>query len=55
MVLQLERGENSTPHLQGYVVVKQPKTLVAMKKIHATAHWENRKGSHEQVGGVFLG
>lgn len=40
-VFQEETGEDGkTPHLQGMFYFKQPKTLTAMKKINARAHWE---------------
>lgn len=40
-VFQEETGEDGkTPHLQGMFYFKQPKTLAAMKKINARAHWE---------------
>lgn len=51
--MQLERGtgeENqNTPHLQGYVVYTNKKSLAQQKKINQQAHWEVRKGSHEQA------
>lgn len=49
MVTQLERGESGTAHLQGYVILMNPKGLSGVKRIHATAHWEVRRGTHEQV------
>lgn len=48
-VYQLEKGENGTPHLQGYVQFAKTKRLSAVKKINGRAHWEPRKGSHEQA------
>jgi len=49
LIYQQEEGANKTPHLQGYVVFKQSKRLAALKKLHATAHWEQRMGTHEQA------
>lgn len=46
-VWQLERG--STDHLQGYVQLAKRARLSAMKKINAEAHWEPRKGTHDQA------
>lgn len=40
-----EVGEEGTPHLQGYINLKQPSALSAMKKILSTAHWEICKGT----------
>lgn len=48
-VWQLERGENGTPHLQGYVVCGKAMRLSALKRFAPSAHWEPRKGSHEQA------
>lgn len=54
MVLQLERGtgeaNQDTPHFQGYVVFDEARRLTGLKsKISREAHWEMRKGTHEQV------
>lgn len=49
LVYQLEQGENGTAHYQGYVYFKEAKTLTKMKKINGRAHWEVRRGSHDQA------
>lgn len=48
-VWQLERGEEGTPHYQGYIVFKSHKRLTSMKAINPRAHWELRFGTHEQA------
>jgi len=35
-----EVGESGTPHLQGFIIFNSTKTLVACKKLHATAHFQ---------------
>lgn len=41
-----EKGESGTPHLQGYIQMKQSQTLEYMKKhVHATAHFEVARGT----------
>ncbi len=50
LVWQPEIGEQGTPHLQGYVHLSVKKTLIWLKaNLDAEAHWERRRGSHEQA------
>jgi len=49
MICQLEVGESGTPHLQGYVEMKSPCRLTAMKKLIPQAHLEVSRGSKEQA------
>lgn len=44
----IEEGEEGTPHMQGYIVLKGQQRLSAMKKLHKKAHWETAKGTTEQ-------
>lgn len=46
---QPEIGENGTPHFQGYVRFQKRWSFRQVKKLHSLAHWEIRKGSHEQA------
>lgn len=49
-VWQKEVGENGTPHLQGYCILKKYKDLPWLKKfLSATAHWERRRGKHSEA------
>lgn len=48
-VFGYERGDEGTPHLQGYVQLATQKTLSAMKKIMPRAHLEIRKGTIDQA------
>jgi hypothetical protein len=43
MVYGREKGENGTPHLQGFVTFNGMKRLSGMKKINKRAHWEPAK------------
>lgn len=43
-VFGYERGENGTPHLQGYIRFATMKSLKQAKKIFERAHWEPRRG-----------
>lgn len=48
VIIAKERGENGTPHLQGYIQFKNPKTLGGCKRINERAHWEPARGSPTQ-------
>lgn len=48
-IYQLEEGESKTPHYQGYVIFSSAQRLSALKKLIPSAHWEPRRGSHEQA------
>ena len=49
LVYQEETGAEGTRHLQGYVMFPKNMRLSAVKKIHSKAHWEPRRGTHEQA------
>lgn len=46
---QLEKGEEGTPHLQGYVELHKTARITGLKKINGQAHWEIRMGTQEQA------
>lgn len=48
-VWQAEVGLAGTRHLQGYLRLSNKRALGGMKKLHASAHWEVRKGTHEEA------
>lgn len=48
-IWQLEKGDEGTPHLQGYVSFTVALRLNALKKIDSKAHWEARKGTVQQA------
>lgn len=45
LVYQMERGENGTPHIQGYVQMKKSKRLNEMKRLLKRAHLEFARGT----------
>jgi len=49
LVYQGEIGENGTEHTQGYFVLAKPERLSKLKKWLPEAHFEIRKGTHEQA------
>lgn len=47
---QVEKGEQGTIHLQGYVLFEKRVTLAWIKKeVNSQAHWEPRKGTHDEA------
>lgn len=48
-VIGKEVGEGGTPHLQGYVRFTNPVRLSALHTALPRAHWEPRRGTHEQA------
>lgn len=45
-----EKGDNGTPHIQGYIVLNERTTLRVMKtKYNTRCHWEERKGTHPEA------
>ena len=49
LVAQLEKGEEGTRHVQGYLECKTPCRLKALKRILPRAHLERRRGSRRQA------
>jgi hypothetical protein len=49
IVWQLEQGESGTPHYQGYVIFTKNMRTNALKTLNSRAHWENRRGTHEEA------
>jgi len=48
-VYQKEKGEEGgNVHFQGYVVYKNARALVGVRKVLPTAHWEIAKGDADQ-------
>lgn len=49
IIWQLEKGENGTRHIQGYIELSKPQRISALKAWLPRAHFETRKGSREQA------
>ncbi len=48
-VWQQEIGENGTEHFQGYLQLQKRQRLSFVKKLLPRAHWEVRRGTHQQA------
>jgi len=48
-IWQEEKGESGTRHLQGYVYFKGSRKLSTLKNLLPAAHFEVRRGTHEQA------
>ncbi len=48
-VWQQEIGENGTEHFQGYLQLYRQQRLSYVKKMLPRAHWERRRGNHQQA------
>ncbi len=48
-VYQLEAGEQGVYHYQGYLIFNRAQRLTMCKRICARAHWEPRRGTHEEA------
>lgn len=48
MAYQFEKGEEGTPHIQGFLKFKNARNLTAMKRYHPLAHWEIARGNDKQ-------
>lgn len=50
MIFQEERGESGTLHWQGFMILKNKKTLAWLKRnINGRAHWEVARATNEQA------
>lgn len=49
LVMQLEVGDEGTPHIQGFVQFPVQSRLTKLKKLHKKIHWEPRRGSAVQA------
>jgi len=46
---QIEKGAQGTIHIQGFVQFKERKRMSQLKKVHATAHWEQMRGTAQEA------
>lgn len=46
---ELEVGDSGTPHIQGAVYFKNPRTLTGVRRLIPRAHWEPMRGSWQQA------
>lgn len=50
IVVQMEKGENETPHWQGFIIFKKKKRLTWLKNhIDKRTHWEVARGTNKQA------
>jgi len=49
VVWQLEKGDQGTPHFQGYIEMVSPTRLASMKDWLPSAHFEPRRGTPQQA------
>lgn len=49
LVYQVELGEQGTPHVQGFIQLREKMRMTALKKFLPTAHWEKRRGTPEEA------
>lgn len=49
MIYGYEKGENGTPHLQGYIELGNAQRLSGMRRLLARAHWEGRRGTRDEA------
>lgn len=49
IVVGKEVGDSGTPHLQGFIYFDNKKSLMQMKDLHSSAHWERMRGTPSQA------
>lgn len=47
--IRYEKGEEGTPHIQGFIQFENKIRLTGLKKIHKKAHWEFMRGTTDQA------
>ena len=48
MLVSVSQSRSGTEHLQGYLEVKVPCRLTALKRLSSRSHWEKARGTREQ-------